>query len=73
MKPPVMPLARASIKRLQDRAARLLREMDPEAPGAIVHAPSGAIDDGGGYGGDLDPRPDFVKADDSAGMRGSEG
>lgn len=69
MKPPVMPLARASIKRLQDRAARLLRELDPEAPGVIVRAPSGAIDDGGGYGGDLDPRPDFVKADDAAWRR----
>lgn len=69
MKPPVMPLARASIKRLQDRAARLLREMDPEAPGYVVRADAAIIDDGGGYGGDLDHRPDFVKADDAAWRR----
>jgi hypothetical protein len=47
-------------------AERLAPHLDADFPSGVVEAPETAIEDGGGYGGDLDPRPDFVKADEAA-------
>lgn len=52
-------------KRVERWLARILRESEL-APSGFIEAPAARIDDGPQYGDPtrLDPRPDFVKADD---------
>jgi hypothetical protein len=60
------------IDRIERLAERIRRESSEAAPSLIIRFEQGLIDDGGGYSGQLDNRPDFVKEDDALRGKGSE-
>ncbi len=48
---------------------RLTTEGESKHPGVLMRGEQAGIDDGGGYSGEFDGRPDFVRKDDEGWQR----
>ena len=70
---PSTPIANSKLTVLERLIARLQAALEKEDevkhPGILMSSDPARVDDGGGYSGQVDDRPDFVKADEIGWVR----